>query len=262
MKSSPESASPVEGLIEEGEAFRRLSAGAARTTRSNPAAQGRRFHTWISVAFLVTAFAAFAPSYYLKSITHAPALRPLLHLHGAVFSAWLVLLFAQSTLVAAHRVDVHRRLGVAGALLAALMVPLGMTTAVDAARHGASKDGLDPLVFLIFPFGQMILFGVFVGAALWNRARPEFHRRFILVATACLMTPAIARFPVIGEHPILCLVLSALFVVAGILHDWRSNHRVHRAYVMGCLALLVSGPLRFAAGHGAAWHSFARFLVD
>lgn len=243
MMSSHESASQVGGLVGEIEAL-------------------RRFHVRISVALLVTAFAAFAPSYYLKGVTHAPALRPLVHLHGAVFSAWLVLLLAQSALVAARRVDLHRRLGIAGALLAAGMVPLGIATAVDAARHGASKGGLDPLVFLIFPLGQIILFGLFIGAALWNRACPEVHRRLILVATACLMTPAIARFPVVGEHPIVCLALSTLFIVAGIVHDWRSNRRVHRAYVVGCLALLVSGPVRFGVGRSAAWHSFARFLVD
>jgi hypothetical protein len=261
MKSAIESASQVEGLVEEGEAFHRLSTGAAAGTRSNPSRQSRRFHTGISIAFLVTAFVAFAPSYYLKSVTHAPALSSLLHVHGAVFTAWLVLLFAQSALVATHRVDLHRRLGIAGALLAAVMVPLGIVTAIDAAQRGATKPGLDPLVFLVFPFGQVVLFAVFIGAALWNRARPEFHRRFILVATACLITPAIARFPVIGEHPILCLVLSALFVVAGIIHDWRSQHRVHRAYIIGGLALLVSGPVRFGAGHSAAWHAFARLLV-
>lgn len=232
------------------------------TIGSEPSRGGRsRFPVGISIAFLVTAFAAFAPSYYLKVVTQAPRLSPLLHVHAAVFTAWLVLLFVQSALVATHRVGLHRRLGMVGALLAALMFPLGIATAIDAAQRGATKPGLDPLVFLIFPLGQVLLFSAFIGAALWNRARPDFHRRYILVATACLMTPAIARFPIVGERPILCLVLSALFVVAGMIHDWTSDRRVHRAYIIGCLALLVSGPLRFAAGQSAAWHALARVLA-
>lgn len=236
-------------------------ASTVAVTRSNPARQRLRFHTGISIAFLVTAFAAFAPSYYLKSVTLAPLLSPLLHVHGAVFTAWLVLLVVQSALVATHRVGLHRCLGMVGALLAAVMLPLGILTAIDAARRGVSKPGLEPLAFLIFPLGQVVLFSVFTGAALWNRARPDFHRRFILVATACLMTPAIARFPIVGERPILGLVLSALFVVAGMIHDWTSDRRVHRVYIIGCLALLVSGPVRFAAGHSAAWLALARLLV-
>jgi hypothetical protein len=261
MKSTIASASQVDGLVDEGEAFPRISIGAAVATRSNPSRQRRRFHTGISLAFLVTAFAAFAPSYYLKSVSHAPPLSPLLHVHGAVFTAWLVLLFVQSALVAAHRVGLHRFLGMVGALLAAVMVPLGIVTAIDAAQRGATKPGLDPLAFLIFPLGQVVLFSVFTGAALWKRRHPDFHRRFMLVATACLMTPAIARFPIIGEYPILSLVLSALFVVAGMIHDWTSDRRVHRAYVIGCVALLISGPVRFAAGQSAAWHGFARLLT-
>src|SRR5262245_25674041 len=88
----------VEGLIEEGEAFRRMNARAAP-----PHADVRRtrvFHTGISIAFLAVAFAGFCRTYYLKAFTAAPPLGGLLHAHGAVFTTWLVLLFAQSTLVA------------------------------------------------------------------------------------------------------------------------------------------------------------------
>src|SRR6185295_11140879 len=110
----------VEGLIEEGEAFRKLRV----------ATRARRFHVGMSVAFLVTAFAGFAPSYYLRGLSDRPALSPLLHVHGLVFTSWLVLLFVQSTLVSARRVDWHKRLGIAGAVIAATMVPLGVMAGI------------------------------------------------------------------------------------------------------------------------------------
>ena len=74
----------------------------------------RRFHVAIAGALLFTALAGFAPTYFLKAVTHAPALSLLTHVHGAVFTAWLVLLLVQSGLVAGRRVAWHRRLGVFG----------------------------------------------------------------------------------------------------------------------------------------------------
>lgn len=47
---------------------------------------------------------------------------PLVHLHGALFTGWVLLFIAQTALAASHRVAVHRRLGMVGALLAAAMI--------------------------------------------------------------------------------------------------------------------------------------------
>ncbi len=59
----------------------------------------------------------------------------------------------------------------------------------------------------------------------------------------------------------IALLLSALFVVAGIVHDWRSRGRVHPIYIWGSLVILLSGPVRFALGQSGPWLSFARFLI-
>lgn len=222
----------------------------------------RSFHVGMSIAFLATAFAGFAPTYYLKSLTHGPAASLLLHVHALAFTSWLVLLFAQSTLVSARRVDLHKRLGIGASLLAAVMIPLGMVTALAGLRNGLSRASSDPLAFIIFPLGQMVLFGVFVGMALWTRKQPECHRRFILLGTTCLMTPAIVRLPFVGGQPIVALVLSGLFVVAGMIHDRRAIGRVHPIYIRGLVVILLSGPIRYALGHTDAWRSFARFLVE
>jgi hypothetical protein len=57
----------------------------------------------IAMAFVV--FLGFAPSYYLRSrFGLGPQLTPLLHLHGAVMTAWFALLIVQTTFIAAGRV--------------------------------------------------------------------------------------------------------------------------------------------------------------
>jgi len=225
----------------------------------NLARQGRLFHTGMAVALLLTAVVCFGPTYFFKHIHPSPPLSPLLHVHGMVFTAWLVLLIVQSGLVRAERTDLHKRLGMFGAALAAVVVVLGLSVGIYAARRGTSADGMTPLAFMIFPFGQVLLFGGFVAAGLWNRRKPELHRRLILLGSISMLTPAISRM--VDKRSVLAMFLTVGFVVVAMIHDWLSRRRVHPVYVVGGLILLVSGPLRAAIGNSAAWQSFARLLV-
>jgi hypothetical protein len=248
----------VRGLIEEGEALSALDA------RAELARRDRAFYRRVSIAFLVTALVGFGRTYFLKAAFHGAALTPLLHVHGFVGTTWLVLLVVQTGLVSSRRVDLHMKLGIAGALVATAFVPLGILVPLSLARSGATTP--ERLVFLIFPLTQALMFGGFVGAALWNRKRPELHKRLMLVGTATMVTPAISRLlmsvPVPeGPRPVFALVLTTAFVLAGMLHDWKTRHRVHRLYIWAALAILVSGPVRFGLAHTAAWQSLARHLV-
>jgi hypothetical protein len=238
-----------------------LKADVISVTPLSPARPARIFHTGMAIALLVTAVAGFGPTYFLKGFYDTPALTLLLHAHGLVFTSWLLLLLIQSALVAAHRVDLHKRLGIAGAIIAATMIPLGFMTAVEAARRGVATPGLEPIVFMIFPVGAVVMFAGFIGAALWKRRKPEVHRRLILLGTVSIMTPAIARLPFIGKNPVLALAVSLLFVIAGMIHDWKSRGRVHPLYIWGGLIILLSGPVRSGIGHTAAWRAVAQFFV-
>src|SRR5690242_9264247 len=87
--------------------------------------------------------------------------RPLLlWIHGVAFSTWIVFFIAQSALVRARKVSVHRALGWFGAGLAALMVVLGFAVAVVMTRFDTvvlHQQGVD--AFLSVPFTDMLLFG-------------------------------------------------------------------------------------------------------
>jgi hypothetical protein len=229
--------------------------------RVRPANRGRRFHTWLAIAFLGTAFVAFAPTYYLKRFSGAPQASGLVHFHAFLFTGWLLLLFAQSALVALRRTDLHRRLGLLGAALATAMIPVGLLTAVAAARRGSSTPVLAPLELLIFPVGSILLFAAFVGAALWHRRRPDLHRRLMVLATASMMVAAMVRLPFVGQRPAIGIVMSLSFVVAGIVHDLRTRGRVHPVYVWGGLVILLSGPVRFGLSRTSAWRAVAVTLV-
>lgn len=226
---------------------------------SSPARRDRRFHTGMALVLLLTAVLGFGPTYFFKPLQASPPLSPLLHLHGLVFTAWLVLLVVQSGLVRADRVDLHKRLGILGVVLMLLMIGLGPYVAIEGARRGMSADGMDPLGFMVFPIGQTLLFAGFVGAGLWKRRQPELHRRFMLLGTICLVTPAISRL--VEKRSLLAMFLTVGFVVVAMIHDWSSRRRVHPVYLWGGAIILLSGPLRAALGHSAVWQSFAAWLV-
>jgi len=252
----------IAGLIEEGEAFRTLSArAAARPIPRTLARKDRVFHTGMAVAFLVTAFLGFAPTYFLRGFSDRPPLTPLLHIHGLVFTGWLILVLVQSGLIKADRVRLHMTLGIGGAILAAVMVPLVIMVSVAGFRHGAGgMDAEDPVVFLIFPVGQALMFGGVMAAAIWKRKTPEVHRRLVLVANAIVISPAISRLP-FGGNPMVSLLLTSLFIVAGMVHDRKSGRRIHPIYIWSAVLLLLSGPVRFGLGHTEAWRAFAHFLT-
>lgn len=235
------------------------------SARLTAGAHDRLFYGAMAIAMAVTVFAGFAPSYFLRAVLAGPLppgtpeLSPLLHVHGAVFTAWVVLFVVQTALVASRRVRMHRRLGMAGAALAAVMVAVGVSAALDAARRGAAPPGLDPRVFLAIPLGDMVTFSVFVAAAIGLRRKKEAHKRLMLLAFASLLAAAVARLPgVIALGPIGFYGLAILPVLtAGILYDWASRRKVHPVYLWGGALLVVSVPARLLLSKTSSWLAFA-----
>src|SRR4029453_3111358 len=90
-----------------------------------PPGMDRRFFTGLAGAVALTVFVGFSPTYYLKGLYGTRALSPFLHFHGMLFTSWILLFVTQTALVAAKRTDLHRRLGIVGALLAVAMLVVG-----------------------------------------------------------------------------------------------------------------------------------------
>jgi hypothetical protein len=215
----------------------------------------------IAVAATAAVFAGFAPTFYLKGLFPAPALPVLVEVHGAVFTAWMLLLIAQASLVRAGRTDLHRRLGMAGLGLALVMTVLGVMTAIEGARRGITAGGMDPVAFLAVPLAAILLFALFMALAAAKRSRPDYHKRLVLLATFSIMTPALARLSFVHQRPPVAFGLTLLFLLAAIVYDLRTQRRIHPVYVWGGALLALSAPLRIAIGHTEAWQGFARQLI-
>ena len=230
----------------------------------------RVFYCAMAVALLLTALAGFAPTYYLRFLDGGPRatlsggpFTSLVHLHGALFTVWMLFFVVQTTLVASRQIAVHRRLGAGGAVLAAAMIVVGASTAIASARRGGGALGVDPLAFLAIPLCDLVLFATFIVSALRQRRNKEAHKRLMLLAYISLITAPIARLPWVNvQGPLVFFGLSFLFVVAGVVYDLATRRTIHRSYVWGGALILVFVPLRLAISGTSWWQAFAAFLTQ
>lgn len=226
-----------------------------------------KFFTGMAVAIVLTAIAGFARTYFLRPLLPVPTpllpgLTPLIHLHGALFTGWVLLLFAQARLVAAKRIDFHRKLGVAGIVLAVAMVAVGTLTAIHGAVRGMAPFGMEPRRFLIVPFFAVYLFAAFVVAAVWKRRNPQSHKRLMLLGTIALLPPAIARWVLLlGLGPAFVFALATLFVIPLVVWDLKTRQRLHPVTLWGGLLVVLSGPLRLVLAQTDGWLKIAEWLT-
>ena len=142
----------------------------------------------IAVAMLV----GFARNYYFRIWLGTRPITFMVHVHGLIMTAWAALFLTQVALVARRQVDLHRKLGTLGAILATLIVPLGIYTiarSIDRQVPDADWKATAEL-FVAFDGLSLLLFGALVGMALSLRRRTEVHKRLMLMAIVSLLPPA------------------------------------------------------------------------
>jgi hypothetical protein len=221
------------------------------------------FYTGIAVLMTVIVITGFWPSYYGPLLRGAASRPWVLHLHGAIFLGWMVLLVAQVALVARGRTAAHRKLGTFGIAYGFLVLVMGLVVsfASPLLHLKAGEWDLDQAAgFLIIPLGDMAMFGGFFGTAMLYRRKPEIHKRLILLATVALLFAAIGRLSfLLGQGPIALVVwLSPLLV--GIGYDGFVSRRLHPTYLIGLVILLI-GFTRIFFEHSDSWLKIGRVLL-
>jgi len=245
-----------------------------QAARSGP----RQFYVRMAYACAAVAFIGFTPSYWAPVATGGFAGPPLLHLHGLLFSAWTVLFIVQARLAASGQLRRHRALGLAGVSLATAMLFAGVAVALASARAGMAAGSTHARDFSIVPITIIASFAGIVAAALVCARRSEVHMRLMLVATITILPPAIARLlrlalaspgdapSLLGNPPPVALslvpnALSDLLLVVAMVHDYRTEGRVHRAYVVAGACLVFVQVIRVPLATSEAWRSFADWLM-
>lgn len=201
-----------------------------------------RFYGRIALALAILTLFAFI-QFSARGLTDVRQMPSSTHLHAALMTAWLVLYIVQGTLAATGKLSIHRKLGWAGAALAALVVATGFNTGITTLSVGRVPPFFDQPYFLALTFCQSITFGLLVSAAIVNRKRTDWHRRLMLVTMIVLLEPAFGRLlplPLMGTWFVWVQLALQLAVLAiAMRHDRKVLGAVHPALWWG-LGVLVA----------------------
>ena len=189
----------------------------------------------------------------------------------AISTAWLLLFLAQTTLVATGRRRVHRRLGIAGGIIAAALVVTGPLMMIEEARRGFDLSGdLVPrgssqtAAASLIVVNAFVLFGLLVAGAFWYRRRPDVHKRLMMLAIlGPLIGAPLAHF--VGHWPVPGVIFPFAtigFLAIQPLHDLVVAGRVHPVSLWGGLLVFAWFSVFFVAiAPTEGWNRFAEWLV-
>ncbi len=218
-----------------------------------------RFFLAMSGLLLLILLVGFSRTLYLRLFFEAPPIPSYLHVHGAMVTAWFVWLIVQASLVNVNRIDVHRRIGMLGAVIGAALIPAGLMATLQFVQR-LPEIGLPfeqaPwfISWIVWANFHMLLgFVAFLGTALLLRRRTNVHKRLMLLATISLMPPPLARIAqnlgwMLEQETTFVTVTWLLLLVPILIYDLATARRVHSATAIGglCFLLVVFGPILIA----------------
>ena len=202
---------------------------------------GEWFYFSMSLLIAVIVIYGFAQRAQMQLIHPLHPKPMVMWIHTIVFSAWVLFYIAQSALVRAGNVRLHRTMGWFGVGLGASLPILGTVTTIVMRRFDLQYSDLRKIApNVAIGLLDLASFTVpFVLAICW-RKQPEVHRRLMLVATCGLTAAAFVRFPS-AFHPWPWYHLGVdLLIALAMVRDLLVQRRIHAVY-------LVSLPLLFVA---------------
>ena len=205
------------------------------------------FFVAIASTMLLFVLAGFAKTFFARAyfgtldfVLGTPELPIHLRVHGVILVAWFGLFVAQTFLVATGRTRLHRQLGVAGAVLASLVVGSGLITVVKAVSRSAGLP-VEALRALVFAnSAALAAFSICLLRGLALRSDPSIHKRMMVIASSNICVQAGAR---VGElfglsKAAFSLPTLLIFLLAMVVYDLATERRVHTATVWGgCVSI-------------------------
>jgi uncharacterized membrane protein YozB (DUF420 family) len=210
------------------------------------------FYLFMSLAMAAVIIAGFSRT-VPDDIRANPGLPLLLHIHGVIFTLWVILFVAQPAIVFCGSLKMHRRIGWLGATLACAMVIMGLAATYYAIRYGFMPSFFPPRIFLVMNTIGIAVFAGLVAGGVALRKKAEWHKRLMICATVSILGPGLGRLLPMESFgsaaPMVMFGAILLFGLAGPVYDLYIRRRVHPAYIWGVsaivLSMLLTGPLAF-----------------
>lgn len=230
--------------------------------RSFTAFIDRWIYVFMAALFVAVVLVGFIPDSLGKLAAVQAGQRPpfpaILHVHAVLMGCWLLLLLAQTLLMATGRRGPHMLLGMlafalAPALVIAgfLLIPAMHAQVVDGIRHAppAVAEQLRPIHgFMInIMLVQMrigVLFAALIGIGLWARRwDTELHKRLMLLGTSAALPAATDRMlwlpTTLPASPLTAELWPLVVIAPMFLWDLYRLGKVHRAYWIYAAAVLA-----------------------
>jgi hypothetical protein len=226
----------------------------------------RRIFLIAAILFPLIVLVGFARTYYLKEFFGTPPLATMLvHLHGAVMTAWVALFVTQVWLIRSKNIKRHRTLGFVGVGLAVLIVAIGLTVAINQAARGVTPvPDVPPLAFLVIPAFDILVFAILFAGAVYYRKRPAEHKRLMLLTAINFLPPAVARIPIeslTAFGPLWFFGFPDVIALVCLGYDTWRNGKLNKVFLAGTLIIIASQPLRLMLSGTDAWTRFATWLT-
>ena len=204
------------------------------------------FPGFVALIWLVILM-GFVPDVVHKFKKHGFNYPLAVHIHAAVYVSWLSLLTAQTFLIGSGRLALHRRLGMFGAGLAALVVLTGLAATYVVLNLNLETPRADP-AFISTLLVDVLNFACLATAALLSRGDRGAHKRLMLLATMSLLQAGFVRWwgpamraaygtGFLGGWLADFLGVSLLVLGLGV-YDLVTRRRLHPAYALGAIWIL------------------------
>ena len=214
----------------------------------------RWIFVFMAAWFITIVLAGFIPSSLAKIAAVQAGERPpfpiIMHMHAVLMGSFLLLLLAQTWLMATGRSAHHMRLGLLATVLAPALVIVGLLLASvgyhltwTALQTASTAEAIEKLQnrlsfqenIKLIQFRIAILFPLFVAIALRARKRNAgLHKRMMILATAMPLPAGIDRIPwlptTLPTSPVSPDLYTLLAVSPMFIWDVVRNRRVHEAY--------------------------------
>lgn len=149
----------------------------------------------MALVAVAVALTGFATTFFIPLARGRFEAPPVVYAHAIATFSWIGLFLVQPALIQNRAYDVHVRMGVLGAFIAVTVAVTGLRVGVFAAtRDFAAGGGATAISGLLGVVTSMTMFLALVGAAIAFRAKPETHKRLMLLATIVVLWPAWFRF--------------------------------------------------------------------
>jgi len=225
----------------------------------------RRLFLAAAILFPLVVIAGYFKSYYFSAFFDVPSVaNKLVHAHAIVMTLWVAYFSMQIALIRTKNVRLHMTMGMAGIVLATLVVLVGTATAYDAQLvRGSAPPGVNPHSFFVLPMLDMALFVIFFVGAIYYRKRPTEHKTLMLMTAIAFMPAALFRLPVVPPQHMLHWAFGVAMLVALACFGWhRTKHRkLNKVFAASVLLIIAAHPLRIALLNSEAWLRFTAWLA-